>query len=1030
MEVEKIQLVAMRRAKQHIGIVIAVLTTIMPSTRVTAESEFKIETVPILSHSMRISSIALSADGKRVLTGSKDNTVKLWETSTGAMLRTFEGHTDPVNSVALSGDGRQALSGSDDKTLKLWDTATGALLRTFRGHSAGVNSVALSADGRRALSGSDDKTIKLWNASTGVLLRTFRGHLGAVTSVAFSPDGRKVLSGSGDNTLKLWDTAAGTLIHTYQGQRGEVHSVVISSDGGRILSSSWDNDLREWDNTLILWDTASGELVRAFNGRSDPVNSVAFSVDGSRALSGSGKLVLGSGDNTLKLWDTATGELLQTYQGHSGGVLSVAFSSDGGRLLSGSWDNTLILWDATTRSQLRTFYGHSGAVNSVAFSSDSRWIVSGSSDNTLILWDSATGSQLRMFNGHSNRVNAVAFSADGKQVLSGSDDKTIKLWNASTGVLLRTFRGHSGAVTSVAFSPDGSLVLSGSDDKTLKLWNAASGTLLHTFDGHSGAIASVAFSDNGRLVLSSDWLGTPKLWDAESGMLLRTFEGNSNAVTSVAFSSDSHHVLLGGRDGTIGIWDVDNRQELVRLIASQDGDWLAMTPEGYFASSSSGAEILNIVRGLEATTISQVHQSLFSPDLVRASLMGDPDGELKAAAKVMNLKLIIDSGPAPKVAIISPPNKTESMSDLVSVTARITDQGKGIGRIEWRVNGITTTVIAKPLGQQREYILTQQVALDLGKNTIEVVAYNDTNLLASLPARTTIRYVGPTDTSVAKLHVLAIGINGYTDRGWTPPGATQPVAFGALGLAVKDATVLSAALQEAGVHQYSEVRVTKVLDSEATVASLETIIDRLARDIQPRDTLVLFAAGHGTALNGHFYMIPFDYQGGTDPAALMSKAISQDRLQDWIANRIKAKRVVILLDTCESGALVGGTSRTRIDVPDSDAAVGRLHEATGRPVLTAAAEGQFAHEGVIGSSGAKQGIFTWAILDALKHGDRNGNGKIELSELVAHVQSEVPALAARLGGQGRSATATPVFGRQSARFGSRGGDFSLVEKMR
>jgi hypothetical protein len=153
-------------------------------------------------------------------------------------------------------------------------------------------------------------------------------------------------------------------------------------------------------------------------------------------------------------------------------------------------------------------------------------------------------------------------------------------------------------------------------------------------------------------------------------------------------------------------------------------------------------------------------------------------------------------------------------------------------------------------------------------------------------------------------------------------------------------------------------------------------------------------------------------------------------LQEWIGNRIKAKRALILLDTCESGALVGGYAHSRIELPASEAAVGRLHEATGRPVLTAAAEGQFAHEGVIGDAGETHGIFTWAILEALKKGDLNGNGSIEVSELVAYVQDHVPALAARLGGVGRSATAAPIFGKQAARFGSRGEDFALVGRLR
>ena len=240
---------------------------------------------------------------------------------------------------------------------------------------------------------------------------------------------------------------------------------------------------------------------------------------------------------------------------------------------------------------------------------------------------------------------------------------------------------------------------------------------------------------------------------------------------------------------------------------------------------------------------------------------------------------------------------------------------------------------------------------------------------------------------------------------------------------------LADALRRSGQKLYADVRVTSLIDGAATISGIEQAIDRIADGIHPRDSFIFFAAAHGFSEEGRFYLIPQDLQSG--PGALQNGAIGQDRLQDWIANRIKAKRVVILLDTCESGALVAGHTRSRTDGDTFEVGLGRLHEATGRPVLTAAASGQFAHEGVIDENGERHGIFTWALLDALRRGDTDGNGTIELSELVAHVQRIVPELAARFGGLGRASVESraPVMGQQSARFGSRGEDYVLVERM-
>ena len=356
----------------------------------------------------------------------------------------------------------------------------------------------------------------------------------------------------------------------------------------------------------------------------------------------------------------------------------------------------------------------------------------------------------------------------------------------------------------------------------------------------------------------------------------------------------------------------------------------------------------------------------------------------------------------------------------------------GVGRIEFRVNGVTAGVLARPPGEDgraikdgREYTVTQQLALDPGPNTIEAVAYNASNLLASVAARTTIAFTGSADTAKPKLHVLAIGIDGYTDPGF------EGRKFAPLALAVKDARALGAAFAEAGKTMYAETRIAYALDADATPAAIEATIDRMAKDIHPRDTFVLFAAAHGASANGRFYLIPHDFKSG--PNALSERAIGQDRLQDWVANRIKAKRAVILLDTCESGALVGGHAQSRTDQPASEAAVGRLHEATGRPVLTAAATGKAALEGYKG-----HGVFTYALLDALKNADANNNGTIELSELAAHVQALVPKLSTELKGTGRAALGVggatqsglaPGGSQQSARFGSKGEDFAVARRL-
>ncbi|PVF92967.1 hypothetical protein CPB86DRAFT_809158 [Serendipita vermifera] len=164
-------------------------------------------------------------------------------------LSIMRGHMGSILCVTFSPDGSKIVSGSHDQTICIWDSTSCASVSTLKGHSGSVLSVAFSPDGSKIVSGSDDETIRIWNSASGASVATLQGHSGPVWSVAFSPDGSEVVSGSGDQTIRIWDSTSGSLVATLHSHSGPVWSVAFSPDGSKIVSGSSDQTIRIWDPT-------------------------------------------------------------------------------------------------------------------------------------------------------------------------------------------------------------------------------------------------------------------------------------------------------------------------------------------------------------------------------------------------------------------------------------------------------------------------------------------------------------------------------------------------------------------------------------------------------------------------------------------------------------------------------------------------------------------------------------------------------------------------------------------------------------
>ena len=568
---------------------------------------------------------AFSPDSKRIITLTGDNSVHIWETTSGDLLTSFVGHEDRVWHAAFSSDGQLVVTASGDGTARVWEVSSGEQIAVLDGHEGGVRYAMFRPGARHVVTVSEHNAIYLWDISRGERTPILAQHESEDWhTVTFSSDGQRVVTAS-DHIAYVWQVENGNQLAILEGHDADIWYATFSHDGHKVVTTSFDGTARVWevskdesppawllsnephppvilqghevdrklglgyatfspdgqyvitamagDHTARIWSSSTGAQL-AILGHEDRIHYAAFSPNGRY-------VVTASADHTARLWDISQGNLIGEIEGGScRGVAGFSFNGQRKIKISNNIANVLSTLEGDV---LTTLDGHGDDICHAVFSPDGKCIATGSLDNTARVWDASRGDLLAILTGHDDIVCHTVFSPDGRIIATGSWDNTARLWETNNGKLLTVLRGHNGDICHLVFSSDGQYIATTSRDRTARIWKVSNGEQVFRLSGHESWVSYAAFSLDGQKLITSSEDGAVRLWDvASGGKLLTELKGHKKAVYRAAFSSDGQHLITASKDHTIRVWELQNGESLEVLERGVYGNvcHLVFYPDG------------------------------------------------------------------------------------------------------------------------------------------------------------------------------------------------------------------------------------------------------------------------------------------------------------------------------------------------------------------------------------------------------------------------------------------------------------------
>jgi WD40 repeat protein/uncharacterized caspase-like protein len=985
-----------------------------------------------LGHTAQIRSAEFSKDGKNVLTIAADGTAKLWETSSGKLIKDFTPGGDAsitvVSDAKFSDDGKIIFITYENSSFDAFSTQTGKELFEYAIYMQDRHSFEkfvnqFSPDGKylrlydreyfHETEGEPMDTTQVFNLATGKLAFRLAKQKKYIDIGIYSRDGKKIATILADNTIKIWNGLTGALLKTIPGDDEIYISAQFSPDSKKLLLTKSGYTIHVLD--LLTWKI-SKEISTPLPGEDIALN--IFSPDSRYALKLYGyrnesrfpdpdEFYAGNYYDTAALWDLQTGKLVYQLNDLNARILNndiSFFSPDGKKIIIPEQGNTIKVRETRTGKLLFELNGHTGKINTSQFSPDGKKILTASADGTAKVWDANSGKFMLDFQGHSAAVNTIRLSSDGKKIITASADRTAKIWDAVSGKEIKELAGHTNQILSSSFSMDGKSILLETNEN-FKIWNSETGKI--------SILENLADSSE----FKKKWV-TPSIMSPDSVYMLNWAvhiigvmknDGDNILVThekellqDVQFSPDSKKLIITYKNSRIKVYDLIHQKFIYTFIAVDSTGYLLANEKYQYDGTEAARKLLHFTCDGEVIELAQVKDQLWVPDLWKRMNNGDS----------INAKTISELN----ICNLTP--YVENISNGESTHFKITPRRGGLGETVLMLNGIELKKY-KPAELKKnagfyDLILNKNDFKNLliagNENQLIVKAYTADNLVVSRGGDVEVQGITQ-ETAPPNLFAVMIGVSDYK-------GSELDLTY-----AAKDATKISDAISITSKKLLNTDSNNHVfmynLTTEATryklpeKKAIKSVFDSIAVKAAANDIILIFFAGHGimkeVAGKTQFFFLTADASSLSDASVLKDVAISMDELTDWIKPQlVKAQKRILIFDACNSGQAIkdfvklGNGQQDFVAARNDDnaqqiKAIDKLNEKSGLFILSASASGKNAYE--LGR--LSQGLLTYSLLKAIKlQPDILENGKyLNLSRWFSAAEKTVSEISSEVVGE-------------------------------